>query len=124
MLEDNAEETYKGKYHRQFTTEERNQRKTRNSDIDIDLEVIDEEFNQIKQEFKAKRQPLVDEKKRILAEIKANGEYVEGRLHKIIDWDAKEVGIYDDEGNLTEQRRLTAADKQTKLRFENTGTND
>ena len=123
MLEDNADEVTKGHYTRHFSDVERNQRRTRSCELDILLDDIDDELASFKEVIKARRKPLVEEKNKLKEEIKANGEYVEGTLYKIVDRDEKMVGFYDEEGNCVESRRMTPADRQVAMKFK-TGTDD
>lgn len=123
-LEDNADEVFKGNYTRKFSDTERNMRRARNSEIDLELEAINDEVAQFKEGIKARRNPLVEEKKKILGEIKSNGEYINGTCYKLIDYEKKEVCIYNEDGDLVESRKLTTADRQRVMKFANTGTED
>lgn len=115
MLEDNAAQITKGKYHRAFGIDEKNQRRQRVCEIEITLQELDEETAEFKASMKLRREPLIDEKKQLLADIKSNGEYVEGNLYKIIDRDKREVGFYNEDGELVEQRRMTKEDNQLDI---------
>lgn len=125
LLEDNADEILEMNFTRKFSGTEKNIRRARNSEIDLELEELDEKLKKYKDEIKLKRDPLVEEKKRILAEIKADGEFIKGKVHKMIDRDNREVGFYDEEGNLVEQRKMTKEDRQVSMKFASrTGTDD
>ncbi len=125
MLEDNADEVLEKNYTRKFNSAEKNIRRARNSEIDLELAEIDEELKAFKEKVKNKREPLVTEKKKILDEIKADGEYIKGTVYKMIDREKKEVNFYDEEGVLVESRRLTNADKQVTMKFSRaTGTDN
>ena len=86
-----------------FTDEQRIQMLEDNCDA-----VVTEDEKEFKRQIKERKQPLLDEKQRLLDEIKMNGLYVEGRVFKFIDREAKEVGLYDEDGYLVEQRRMTS----------------
>ena len=124
MLEANADEITKGRYTKRFSGHEKNERRKRNAEIDIELAKINEEYDEVKKEFKERKEPLLDEKKTILEEIKAGGKFVEGKLYKIVDREKKEVGYYDEDGFLVEQRRMTSEDRQASLHIPLTGTDD
>ena len=124
MLEDNADEIVEKSYTRKFNSTERNIRRTRNSEIDLELEEIDKELKAFKESIKNKREPLVTEKKRILDEIKSDGEFVKGKVYKMVDTEKREVHFYDEEGNCIESRRMTNEDRQIMMKFAKTGTND
>jgi len=115
MLEDNASQVTLGHYTRKFSQAEKHQRQKRNAEIDIQLAEIREELDAFKISIKNRMSPLQEEKNKILEEIKSNGEYIEGKLYKIIDREAKEVGFYDEDGNLVEQRRMTKEDNQLHI---------
>lgn len=117
MLEDNCDAVVTERYTKRFSGTERNERRKRNAEIDLELAVITEDEKEFKRQIKERKQPLLDEKQRLLDEIKMNGRYVEGRVFKFIDREAKEVGLYDEDGYLVEQRRMTPADRQTTLRL-------
>ena len=70
--------------------------------------------------------PLVDEKNKLLGEIKADGEYVQGKLYKFVDREEGMVGYYNGDGDLVESRKITSADRQAtlNLRSAETGTDD
>lgn len=124
MLEDNCDAIVNEKYTKRFTGTERNERRKRNAEIDLELAIIAEEEKEMKAQIKARKEPLLEEKSKLLEEIKMNGKYVEGRVFKFVDREAKEVGFYDTDGYLVEQRRMTNADKQINLHIPATGTND
>ena len=124
MLEDNADEIVEKSYPRKFNSTERNIRRARNSEIDLELEEIDQKLKQFKEQIKNEREPLVTEKKRILDEIKSDGEFVKGKVYKMVDTEKREVHFYDEEGNCIESRRMTNEDRQIMMKFAKTGTND
>lgn len=124
MLEDNADEIVEKSYTRKFNSTERNIRRARNSEIDLELDEIDEELKAFKESIKNKREPLVTEKKRILDEIKSDGEFIKGKVYKMVDAEKREVHFYDEEGNCIESRRMTNEDLQIMMKFAKTGTND
>lgn len=95
MLEDNADEIVEKSYTRKFNSTERNIRRARNSEIDLELEEIDQKLKQFKEQIKNEREPLVTEKKRILDEIKSDGEFVKGKVYKMVDTEKREVHFYD-----------------------------
>lgn len=122
MLEDNCDAIVNEKYTKRFTGTERNERRKRNAEIDLELAIIAEEEKEMKAQIKARKEPLLEEKKKLLEEIKMNGRYVEGRVYKFVDREAKEVGLYDEDCMLIEQRRMTNADKQITIHMSATGT--
>lgn len=124
MLEDNCDAIVNEKYTKRFTGTERNERRKRNAEIDLELAIIAEDEKAMKEQIKERKKPLLEEKAKLLEEIKMNGKYVEGRVFKFIDREAKEVGYYDEDALLVEQRKMTNADKQLSLHLPATGTDD
>lgn len=122
LLEDNADEIVEKNYHRRFNSAERNLRRARNSEIDLEISDLDEDLKSYKEAIKNKRAPLVEEKKKLLEEIKSDGEYVKGTVYKRVDIEKREVGFYDPEGNLIEQRRMTSEDRTLFMKLRKTGT--
>lgn len=121
MLEDNCDAIVTEKFTKRFSGAEKNERRKRNSEIDIELGLISEDEKEMKAQIKARKEPLLEEKARILSELKANGRFVEGKVYKFVDRDNKEVGYYDEDGTLVEQRAMTSSDKQITMHLA-TGT--
>lgn len=113
-------------YTKRFNDAEREYRRKRNTEIDLELGVIKEDEDIFKEQTKARRKPLVDEKTKLLGEIKADGEYVQGKLYKFVDREEGMVGYYNGDGDLVESRKITSADRQAtlNLRTAETGTDN
>lgn len=126
MLEDNADEITEMSYTKKFHSAERNIRRARNSEIDLILEGLDEEMKSLKENIKSRRKPLEEEKKKILDELRSDGEFIRGKVYKMVDIDERMVYFYDEEGNRIDSRRMTNSDRQIAMKFNNakTGTND
>lgn len=126
LLEDNCNSIELKNYTKRFNDAEREFRRKRNTEIDLELQVIKEDEDIFKEQTKARRKPLVDEKNKLLGEIKADGEYVQGKLYKFIDREEGMVGYYNGDGDLVESRKITSADRQAtlNLRTAETGTDD
>ena len=126
LLEDNCNSIELKNYTKRFNDAEREFRRKRNTEIDLELQVIKEDEDIFKEQTKARRKPLVDEKNKLLVEIKADGEYVQGKLYKFVDREEGMVGYYNGDGDLVESRKITSADRQAtlNLRTAETGTDD
>lgn len=126
LLEDNCNSIELKNYTKRFNDAEREFRRKRNTEIDLELQVIKEDEDIFKEQTKARRKPLVDEKTKLLGEIKADGEYVQGKLYKFVDREEGMVGYYNGDGDLVESRKITSADRQAtlNLRSAETGTDD
>lgn len=119
FLEEGNDGISRERYKRNFQNNERAKLRQRNAEIDLLLGEIDEELAERKAEIKQRRDPLAAEKKKILEDLKQGGVYVEGRLFKFVDREAGEVGFYDEDGQLVQQRNMTAAERQTYIHFNN-----
>lgn len=126
LLEDNCNAIELKNYTKRFNDAEREFRRKRNTEIDLELGVIKEDEEIFKEQIKARRKPLIDEKQKLLGEIKADGEYVQGQLYKFVDREEGLVGYYNSEGDLVESRKMTSADRQMslQLRAAETGTDN
>ena len=126
LLEDNCNSIELKNYTKRFNDAEREFRRKRNTEIDLELQVIKEDEDIFKEQTKARRKPLVDEKNKLLGESKADGEYVQGKLYKFVDREEGMVGYYNGDGDLVESRKITSADRQAtlNLRTAETGTDD
>lgn len=126
LLEDNCNAIELKNYTKRFNDAEREYRRKRNTEIDLELGVIKEDEDIFKEQTKARRKPLVDEKTKLLGEIKADGEYVQGKLYKFVDREEGMVGYYNGDGDLVESRKITSADRQAtlNLRTAETGTDN
>lgn len=124
MLEDNCEEMYKSQYSKKFSVAERNAKMKENANLDIQLQQAEQEFQDVKDFHKEKIKALKSKKSKVVDEIKAGGTWVEGTVYKMVDYEAKEVRIYNEDGDCIEERKMTSADKQRKMKFTATGTED
>lgn len=117
FLEEGNDGISRERYKRKFQGNERAKLRQRNAEIDLLLGEIDEELAERKAEIKQRRDPLAAEKKKILEDLKQGGVFVEGRLFKIVDRENHEVGFYDEDGMLVEQRGMTPAERQMYIHF-------
>lgn len=116
-LEGNNDGITKEKYKRKFSGTERNQRRSRYIDIDKEIADLNAELDEVKQSIKERKDPLVKEKNKIFEELMQGGVTVEGRLFKVVDEEAKEVGFYDEDGQLVSQRGMDLEERQKYLHF-------
>ena len=120
-LEDNCDSITTQSFLKRSTQAEIQMLRKRNSEIDIQLGIITLDEKLMREKIKNRRTPLLKEKDEIITQLKAGGRYVEGKVYKFIDREANQVLFYDDNGNLVEQRRMTAEDRQCCIKFK-TGT--
>ena len=89
---------------KQFSHEELLEMKEELSEVAIALNDFEEEKKAFMDALKLKMKPLLEEKQRLLEGLKKKAEYVEENLFKFIDQDERQVGFYNSEGILVEQR--------------------
>lgn len=85
-----------------------------------------EEKTAAMKDFKARLEPLTTERKKTLDGLKKKAEFVTERCFKFIDQEAREVGYYNENGDLIESRPAYSEELQTTL-FQigrKTGTNN
>lgn len=76
-------------------------------------------------EFKDRLKPLEEEKKRLLTGLKNKAEHTTERCFKFIDMETREVGYYNEDGDLIESRPAYADELQGNIfQMARTGTNN
>lgn len=104
FLADNADAVEKKEYMRHYTPEELLKLKESLSETCISINDIEEELKEVKKEYKDRLEPLLNKKKEALEGLKKKAELVEEDCYKFIDEDAKEIGYYNQNGDLIESR--------------------
>ena len=104
FLADNADKVEKKEYMRHFTPEELLRKKEELSETCISINDIEEELKEIKAEYSEKLKPLIQAKKQALEDLKKKAELVEEDCYKFIDEETREVGYYNENGDLIESR--------------------
>lgn len=74
-----------------------------------------EEKEDAMKDFKARLEPLTAERKKTLEGLKKKAEFVTERCFKFIDQEAREVGYYNENGDLIESRPAYSEEMQTTL---------
>lgn len=126
FLMDNCDAVEKKGYMKRYTPEELAKLKENLSETDIQINDIEDEKKEVMADFKARLEPLTKERKTILEGLKKKAEFVEENCYKFIDQEAREVGYYNENGDLIEARPAYSDEMQTTL-FQvgrKTGTND
>ena len=127
FLMDNCDAVEEKGYMKHYTPEELAKLKENLSETDIAINDIEEEKKEANKEFKDRIDPLAKERKTILEGLKNKAEFVTENCYKFIDQDTREVGFYNEAGDLIESRPAYTEEMQTTLfqdiRKKN-GTND
>jgi len=126
FLEDNADAVEKKEYMRHFTPEELLKLKEGLSETCISINDIEEELKEVKKEYKERLEPLINRKKEALEGLKKKAELVEEDCYKFIDEETREVGYYNQNGDLIESRPAYSEELQPTIFsvLRKTGTDD
>ena len=129
VLDAQADEVVEENYLRPYENAELQKARQEYVNLSLQMTEIKAEEDDIKQQFKERKAPVQKEMDRVLGNIKQGGEYVKGKLYKIIDRDERVTGFYDEEGKLINQRKSLPNELQgtlfTTIRMNaKTGTNE
>lgn len=115
FLADNADKVEKKEYMRSYTPEELQKLKESLSETCISINDIEEELNALKRSFAEKLKPLLAHKKEALEGLKKKAELVYEDCYKFLDEETREVGYYNQNGDLIESRRAYTEELQTTI---------
>lgn len=115
FLQDNADSVEKKEYMRHFTPEELLKLKESLSETCISINDIEEELKKVKTEFAERLKPLMAKKKQALEGLKKKAELVTEDCYKFIDGENREVGYYNQNGDLIESRPAYSEELQTTM---------
>jgi hypothetical protein len=104
FLRDNCDSVEEKGYMKPFNSDEMAVKKEELANVSIQLAEIEVEKKLAMDALKAQEKPLKEVKNVILQEIKNKATYVKEDLFKFIDLEAREVGFYNAQGQLVEQR--------------------
>lgn len=125
FLKTNCDAIEKKGYMKQFTPGQLQQMKEHLSETAIEINDLLEEKKEMMAVFKEKLKPLTEEKKELLSGLKNKARYTSEECYKFIDTDAREVGFYNEDGELIESRPAYADELQRRIfPIGKTGTND
>jgi len=98
-----------------LTPEELVERKDMLASRSIEESQINDEFQEIKDKFKAKLKPIIAEKSMLLTEIKHKSRSLNGECFKITDYNNDMVGYYDPRGKLIYERPSNESERQRTI---------
>lgn len=108
FLKDNCDKVEEKGYMKPFTPEELQGSKESLANVSIQIDEIEERKKEVAKEFKAELEPLVDERKEMVSNIRQKAKYVKEICFKFVDQESKETGYYNADGDLIESRPATA----------------
>jgi hypothetical protein len=126
FIKDNADQVIEKGYMKRFSDEEIVEQKTLLSEIDIELNDIDEEKKEFNDKLKLRKKPLEINRKTTLKNIKQKSQFVKEPCYKFVDTSARMVCFYNSEGDLVESRPAWADELNQRNLFQEireTGTN-
>ena len=125
FLKTNCDSVEKKGYMKRYTPEQLQQMKEELSETAIEINDIQEEKKEAMADFKARLQPLNEDKKNLLSGLKNKAKHTSEECFKFIDIEAREVGFYNEDGDLIDFRTAYADELQRNIfQIGRTGTND
>ncbi len=115
ILQENAQKIEVTTYQKNLTDDELAVKREDLAENHIKLDQFEDEFSEVKQNFKLKVKPLKNANKVILAEIKTKQTSVDGTLFHMANHEDGMMEIYDQEGILISSRRLRPEERQGSI---------
>lgn len=115
FLSDNCDAVEQKGYMKRFTPDQLLKMKEDLSELAININDIELQKKETVKEFSDTLKPLIEEKKEILKGLKNKSEHVTERCFKFIDENTREVGFYNEDGELIESRPAYADELQGNI---------
>ena len=115
MLQENAAKTETTTYRKPLSEDDLAARREDLAENCINLDQLADELKESKAMFKARIDPLKNNNRVLLAEIKTKQTSVTGDLFHLANFDEGMMETYDQEGNLISERRLRPEEKQQNI---------
>lgn len=115
FLSDNCDSIEQKGYMKRFTPEQLLKMKEQLSENAIKINDIESEKKLAIEDFKYQIKPLAEDQKSILTGLKNKSEHVTERCFKFIDTETREVGFYNENGELIESRPAYADELQGSI---------
>jgi len=125
MLEANSDGVEEMEYTEYLTPEELTERKDLLAQRSIEESRLLDEKQAVVDVFKQQLKPIVEEKNRLLTEIKHGSRSLYGRCFKLINYEDQQVGYFNPKGQLVYSRPSKPEERQrTIMSVNRTGTNN
>jgi hypothetical protein len=125
FLKNNCEKVEEKGYMKPFTPEQLQGHKENLANLSIKIEEVEDEKKATAKHFKSELDPLFEKRREMESNIRRKAEFVREICYKFTDFEAKETGYYNADGDLIECRPATADELQpTIFSISRTGTND
>lgn len=115
LLNQNCDSKDTTSYTRNLTQEELDFKRELHVDNCIQLNTFEDELKVVKAEYKEKMEPLQEENKKLLRQVKTRQEELKGTIFNFADHVDGMMYTYDENGDLVGSRRLKPEEKQAKL---------
>lgn len=115
FLKDNCDNVEEKGYMKRFSPEELAEMKDSLSEVAISINDIEEERREVAKEFKEQLKPVKEEKKRLLVGLKNKAEFVRENCFKFVNTETREVGYYNEAGDLIDSRSAAADELQANI---------
>lgn len=123
-LPDNSVGKETGYYQLMLTPEELDEKKNQLVKISVEIQMKEEAEAERRKEFKAEINPIKDERKEVLEECRTKQKTVHGTLYFVHDESEGRVGTYAETGELLSERPMLPGERQLRIGFQKTGTNE
>lgn len=114
-LQNEALEITEGLYTRELSPEELTVWKDKLSETSVKQATILEEFDQVKEDFKARLDPLKSELKAAITAVKYRAVQESGRLYKMPDHDEQMIYVLDESGSVVSSRKMLPEERQFRI---------
>ena len=115
FLMDNCDTVEEKAYTKRFTPEQLARKKEELSEVAIKIRDIEVEKKEAATLFKSRLDPLDDERKRLVGDLKSKAALVTEQCYKFVDQEEREVGYYNQDGDLIESRPAFPEELQGRL---------
>ncbi len=115
FLMDNCDSVEEKGYMKRFTPEQLLKMKEELSETAIKINDIEIEKKEVVKDFTAQLKPLIEDRSSILSGLKNKSEHVTERCFKFVDPELREVGFYNEDGELIESRPAYADELQGNI---------
>jgi len=104
-----------GQYFKRFDDEDLSQQEKELANKSIELSILEDQFDEVKNEWKAKVKEKKEEWKNALTLLKQNGEWLNGEQFMFADQKRGVMEFYDKNGDFVSSRRLLPEEKQMSI---------
>lgn len=115
FLENNATTISEGQYFRKFDEEDLNQSREDYTSKSIELKRLEDEFKQVKDDYKRKIKALSIQQAEIMTGIMQSGEWLDGKQYGFDDQVRGVMEYYDEQGQFINSRRLMPNERQLTI---------